>query len=193
MAECRYRNSFMNDPSRWASTSRSTQSHQCFHAVMASSRPNRLPAHLRIFYRPSISFDSLQTQAPYSYTSPSKPQTVELCPTHWRIRPKKRLRARVKATLLNSAASSLHHPTQHTRLSRPAMMRMKDSDDYITARAANPRTGIISPSIGSSSPRTPRTPDTPGDALRIQARPKLSRANDGRKISGGSLSKWRTG
>ena len=160
---------------------------------MASGQPNNMPAHLRIFYRPSVTYEQLQTQAPYSYTSPTKPPPVELCPPHWRIRPKKRLRARVKATLLKSSASTPSQRAQALSPSRPVMMRMKDSDDYITARAANPRTGIISPSIGSSSPRTPRTPDTPGDALRIQSRPKLSRANEGRKVSGGSLSKWRAG
>lgn len=42
-------------------------------------------------------------------------------------------------------------------------MRMRDSDDYLTARAANPRTGLVSPSVGC------RTPMTPGEALRIFA------------------------
>lgn len=81
---------------------------------------------------------------------------------------------------------------------RPAM-RMKDSDDYITARAANPRTGLISPSVGT---RTPCTPDSPGDALKLRSvhqlsptpelrtRPPISRANEGRKLSGGRVRKW---
>lgn len=73
------------------------------------------------------------------------------------------------------------------------MMRMKDSDDYITARAANPRTGLISPSVGT---RTPCTPDSPGEALKRfsvesptpapRERSSLCRANEGRKISAGS-------
>ena len=75
-------------------------------------------------------------------------------------------------------------------------MRMKDSDDYITARAANPRTGLISPSIGSLTPRLHNTPDSPGEALYVKkhdlplsptpdtkGRPVLTRANEGRKIS----------
>lgn len=82
-------------------------------------------------------------------------------------------------------------------------MRMKDSDDYITARAANPRTGLISPSVGSpSSPRyRPGTPGSPAEALRqaewrrhevtepdsptmeIRARPALKR-NDAQGAAG---------
>ncbi|KAK4554538.1 hypothetical protein LTR86_008392 [Recurvomyces mirabilis] len=81
-------------------------------------------------------------------------------------------------------------------------MRMKDSDDYITARAANPWTGLISPSCGSPSPQ-PRTPETPGEALKLHGdrpptptpatklRPALSRANEGRKVSAGTLHRWR--
>ncbi|KAK6396944.1 hypothetical protein LTR65_007442 [Meristemomyces frigidus] len=82
-------------------------------------------------------------------------------------------------------------------------MRMRDSEDYITARAANPRTGLISPSVGSPSPRTPCTPISPGDALKLpkhqppsptplsRPRPALSRANEGRKVSAGTLGRWR--
>jgi hypothetical protein len=44
-------------------------------------------------------------------------------------------------------------------------MGMKDSDDYITARAANPRTGLISPSLAG----TPRTPESPAEALKLRA------------------------
>ncbi|TKA67762.1 hypothetical protein B0A55_08434 [Friedmanniomyces simplex] len=87
---------------------------------------------------------------------------------------------------------------------------MKDSDDYLTARAANPWTGLISPSIGGSpSPRTPETPaaassssrqnptppisPTPASSSTAQPRPALSRANEGRKVSAGSLHRWRAG
>ncbi|KAI7462668.1 hypothetical protein KC351_g16224 [Hortaea werneckii] len=80
-------------------------------------------------------------------------------------------------------------------------MRMKESDDYLTARAANPRTGVISPSIYAPSPRTPITPESPGEALKLSTshdhsarkepneRPALTRANESRKIGSGSLGK----
>ncbi|GAB7366811.1 hypothetical protein MBLNU230_g0985t1 [Neophaeotheca triangularis] len=80
-------------------------------------------------------------------------------------------------------------------------MRMKDSDDYITARAANPRTGLISPSVHVTTPRSPGTPGSPAEALKLSSqqqktaengsptlavakrcRPLLSRANEGRKL-----------
>ncbi|KAI6876515.1 hypothetical protein KC338_g112 [Hortaea werneckii] len=79
---------------------------------------------------------------------------------------------------------------------------MKESDDYLTARAANPRTGLISPSIYAPSPRTPITPESPGEALKLAAshdhsarkesndRPVLTRANESRKIGSGPLGKW---
>ncbi|RMY54002.1 hypothetical protein D0865_04961 [Hortaea werneckii] len=81
-------------------------------------------------------------------------------------------------------------------------MRMKESDDYLTARAANPRTGLISPSIYTPSPRTPRTPESPGEALKLSTShdhsaskgsnesPVLTRANESRKIGPGTLGKW---
>ena len=85
-------------------------------------------------------------------------------------------------------------------------MRMKDSDDYITARAANPWTGLISPSIGAPTPRLEHTPDSPGEALHVtehgsptsptpltKERPPLKRANEGRKISSSTNKLWRTG
>lgn len=81
---------------------------------------------------------------------------------------------------------------------RPDPVRMKDSDDYITERAANPRTGLISPSVGSRTPCRESTPNTPGDALKLNhhehtlptldpRRVLFSRANEGRKISAGSI------
>ena len=45
------------------------------------------------------------------------------------------------------------------------MMGIKDTDDYLTVRFANPETGQVSPSICGG--RTPRTPLTPGEALRL--------------------------
>lgn len=81
---------------------------------------------------------------------------------------------------------------------RPTNMRMRDSDDYITARGANPRTGLISPSPEFSTPRRLWTPETPEEALRllkwpegespssgfgVKVRPPFQRANEGRKVS----------
>ncbi|KAK5127806.1 hypothetical protein LTR85_004922 [Meristemomyces frigidus] len=168
---------------------------------------SRVPPHLRQFLRSSVATAPLQTEAPYSYTLPSAQclSPVELNPPHWRLAKKKSLRSRLKDLVLKTPPDGLHEQTPKDVSSqhRPTMMRMKDSDDYITARAANPRTGLISPSIGSPSPRTPCTPSTPGDALELpkrpapsptpdaRSRPALSRANEGRQVSAGSLNRWR--
>ncbi|KAG9996623.1 hypothetical protein KCU78_g17361, partial [Aureobasidium melanogenum] len=53
-------------------------------------------------------------------------------------------------------------PKQHTRDSN---MGVKGTDDYLTARAANPRTGLISPSVVTNL--TPRTPISPAEALSL--------------------------
>ncbi len=45
-------------------------------------------------------------------------------------------------------------------------MPAKGCDDYITARAANPRTGLVTPSV-SGTPCTPRTPTSPAEALEL--------------------------
>ncbi|KAL1296982.1 hypothetical protein AAFC00_004581 [Neodothiora populina] len=50
-------------------------------------------------------------------------------------------------------------------------MGIKDTGDYLTARAANPRTGLISPSVATV--HTPRTPLTPGEALRLYSHTDL--------------------
>jgi hypothetical protein len=79
-------------------------------------------------------------------------------------------------------------PSQFATPDRPTM-GIKYSDDYITARAANPRTGLISPSPAS----TPRTPESPAEALKLRSqrtRPAFTHANEARKISAGSLQKW---
>jgi hypothetical protein len=47
-----------------------------------------------------------------------------------------------------------------------AVMGIRGTDDYLTARAANPRTGLISPSIANL---TPRTPLSPAEALSLYA------------------------
>ncbi|CAD0092644.1 unnamed protein product, partial [Aureobasidium mustum] len=44
-------------------------------------------------------------------------------------------------------------------------MGVKGTDDYLTARAANPRTGLISPSVVTNL--TPRTPMSPAEALSL--------------------------
>ncbi|KAK3071231.1 hypothetical protein LTR53_008982, partial [Teratosphaeriaceae sp. CCFEE 6253] len=154
----------------------------------------------------------VHTQAPYSYTIPEPAAAThrkpELCPPHWLLRGTRPLRAKLKDLVLRVPAAETTTTRRVSVPTRPPLMRMKDSDDYLTARAANPWTGLVSPSIGSSSP--PCTPSTPGEALSsrtkaasapppgsptpssaARARPALSRANEGRKVSAGSVRKWR--
>ncbi|KAF2774267.1 hypothetical protein EJ03DRAFT_3581 [Teratosphaeria nubilosa] len=153
----------------------------------------------------AIVITPLQTQAPYSYSLPlshsSPSRTVELCPPHWRLPSKRSFRQKLKGLVLKKS------PVQPYE--RPRMKRMKDSDDYITARAANPWTGQISPSIRSprSAKCLPTTPDSPGDALNLsnqrppsptpelRMRPAIQKATstEGRKISAGSLQRCRQG
>lgn len=184
---------------------------------------SKVPLHLQTFHRSSLTTEPPSTRSPYPYTvtplhSPkvdtdtARAETVELCPPHWRLPSKPQpLRNRLKGILLkdlqsyNITSSKTSRKRTSPEHSRPAAMRMKDSDDYITARAANPRTGLISPSVGSpSSPRQlPGTPGSPGEALKkashyqqeygdsdsptldIKARPALKRddAETVRKIS----------
>lgn len=87
-------------------------------------------------------------------------------------------------------------------------MPMKGSDDYLTAKGANPRTGLISPSLVT----TPLTPASPAHALQIRrTRESPSRSpladpsslalnqqpNEGRKVQGlrclgkNNASSWR--
>lgn len=105
----------------------------------------------------------------------------------------RRLREIARRTLLKQYAitpvSGQHYSPAHPIITpvRPKM-GMKDSDDYITARAANPRTGLISPSLAG----TPRTPESPAEALKLRSqriRPALTRANEARKISASGLQK----
>lgn len=114
----------------------------------------------------------------------------------------KRLFAKLWTALQGKASNPTSTPI---RIGMP----VKDSDDYITARAANPRTGMISPSVAA----TPHTPESPADALRIRRiRPSPTRkaqqpalntclttsyANEGRKIEStkvpvkGDIASWR--
>lgn len=152
----------------------------------------------------SVSDSSLKTQAPYSYTLCAAP---ELCPPHWRLSARLPLRTKFKQVYQKLSSEPLKAPAKQGRFARPAMLRMKDSDDYLTARAANPHTGLISPSV-SGSPAS-RTPGTPGEALSLapgrnlsesptpffRSRPALSRANEGRRVSpcsstGSARNKW---
>lgn len=151
-----------------------------------AQKTSNIPQHLRPFRRPSLTTEHLVTEAPYSYT-PSKPAIAELCPPHWRRSSKRGIRRKLKSIILKDLQSvGSPERTPHTR---PTIMRMKDSDDYITARAANPRTGLISPSVGTPTPRVPLTPESPAEALKrrsyeeppsptpnVKARPALRRA-----------------
>jgi hypothetical protein len=121
---------------------------------------------------------SINRPSSYEHSQPSR--------TH-------RIKQIARRTLLKQYAITpvtKHHsspPEQHITPVRPEM-GMKDSDDYITARAANPRTGLISPSLAG----TPRTPESPAEALKLRSqriRPALTRANEARKISASGLQK----
>ncbi|KAF2217559.1 hypothetical protein CERZMDRAFT_115977 [Cercospora zeae-maydis SCOH1-5] len=122
-----------------------------------------------------------------------KSNAPELCPPHWRLEHHRRRKSFLTS---RTAAKRITTPRKPQAWKR-TMGRMKDSDDYITARAANPWTGLISPSPGT---QTPRTPESPGDALNlrrkamqqispthaVKRRPILTKANEGRKVSSGS-------
>ena len=163
-------------------------------------RPSKVPDHLRPFLRPSLTTEPVLAENSTFALQTSPSNSVELCPSHWRLPPKRSLRSTLKAILLKEwPGPSPQTPRRHTSHDRPVMMRMKDSDDYITARAANPWTGLISPSIGSLTPRLQNTPDSPGEALYVKkhdlplsptpdtrGRPVLKRANEGRKVSCGN-------
>ena len=177
---------------------------------LSPEKKSKVPGHLKQFLRPPFTTEPVVTQAPYSYAVPPQitpPRSVELCPPHWRLPAKRSLRCKLRSILLKDWQSfAPNTPPRSTSHERPVVMRMKDSDDYITARAANPWTGLISPSIGTDTPRQPWTPHSPGEALQragkeeppsptpeAKARPALRRANEGRKVSDGSREKWRSG
>ena len=163
-----------------------------------------IPEHLRPFTRPSL------TTEPHSYRRPttaSSRQPVELCPPHWRLEPRRSLSELMQDILLKDWKGANRHTSPRATMSeRPSTMRMKDSEDYITARAANPRTGLISPSIGGSTPKPVWTRGTLGEALKLEveaqphsptpepkSRPSLKRSDDGRKPGAGSSPDWRAG
>lgn len=151
-------------------------------ASKASEESSKVPPHLWRFHRLALTTEPksiAEAKAQHSqhvHFNTRDGANVELCPPHWRLKPKRSLRSKLKSLVLKeslresrdrSSISTLPSFPSH----RPALMRMKDSDDYITARAANPRTGMISPSIATPSPRTP---DSPGDALKFSRRLSLS-------------------
>lgn len=191
----------------YARSSHSISQHRYFLSTMEQNvptNPSRVPSHLKPFLRPSLTTEPVVTQdnAPGIEIQPSKP--VELCPPHWRLEPKRSFGKTLKSLILKEwPLPKPTTPPRNVSSGRPSM-RMKDSDDYITARAANPRTGLISPSVGTLTPRLLDTPDSPGEALHIRAhelpasptpgvkeRPALKRANEGRKISAGSNKMWK--
>ncbi|QIX00890.1 hypothetical protein AMS68_006407 [Peltaster fructicola] len=126
----------------------------------------------------------------------SIPVAPELCPPHWRRSAQRSIRRKLKLLALKT----FHKPPPFIRYSpvRPNM-RFKDSDDYLTARGANPRTGQISPSVVSD----PKTPDTPGAALKahalhlLRSSPSPTKrlhgirlANEGKKLKEGETAAW---
>ncbi|KAK5167131.1 uncharacterized protein LTR77_007861 [Saxophila tyrrhenica] len=168
----------------------------------SSKRQTLISQHLRPILRPNLTTEPLTTQAPYSYST-SDSRTAELCPPHWRRAKQRGVRHKLKGILLKDLQSyKFKSPPSSSPDKRPAMMRMKDSDDYITARAANPRTGLISPSVGTLSSRPPPTPESPAEALKwkddhppsptpdVKARPALRRAFEGRKGRTKGVAKW---
>lgn len=170
------------------------------------SHASKVPHHLRPFQRPSLVVEPVLTADDTPTLKPTPARTVEVCPPHWRPPPKRSLRHTLKDILLKEWPRPTPRTSpQSSSTDRPGMMRMKDSDDYITARAANPRTGLISPSVGTLTPRPADTPDSPGEALNIgkkeillsptpssKARPGLKRANEGRKLRSNVNSLWKT-
>ncbi|EME79139.1 uncharacterized protein MYCFIDRAFT_177791 [Pseudocercospora fijiensis CIRAD86] len=189
--------SFFRDTGCLASEQHSTIKHRCSVRQMANhkNRTPIIPIRLSHFHRPALATQPRTTLS----THCSNPQHCQAYPhPHAQHRT---LGARFKALVaknpLNRTARHTIQASSHNSVcSRAHMKRMKDSDDYITVRGANPRTGLISPSVGT---RTPYTPDSPGEALKRYSveqhsptparteRPSLCRANEGRKISSGSV------
>lgn len=63
---------------------------------------------------------------------------------------------------------------------------VRGTEDYLTARAANPLTGLISPSI-YSPPATPTTPRTPGEVLALRGDFSKKPDKDERRPSGAEM------
>jgi hypothetical protein len=167
---------------------------------------SRVPRHLRPLQQSREPSALLTTQAPHYYTIPrraaSPPPAVELCPPHWRLPAKQSKRTKFKNLILKLSTGSATATEMAFAKSQPYAPRIKHPDDRITARGANPRTGIVSPSAGY---RSPRTPESPGDALDLyeneptpptptpEKRLAIPRAAQGREVSTGSMYRWRAG
>lgn len=63
---------------------------------------------------------------------------------------------------------------------------VRGTEDYLTARAANPFTGLISPSV-YTPPATPTTPRTPGEALALRGDFSKTPDRDDRRPSGAEM------
>lgn len=160
----------------------------------AAKHRTKVPSHLRPFHRRAS-----RTKSHGPFTAQQSHSTTDLPSTD-----PPRFRLSLRSALKDVVCKDWRGLAQHVQPEWPPMVfpprpdpiRMKDSDDYITERAANPRTGLISPSL-ASTPCRASTPNTPGDALKllrndhesptpIPRRSLLSRANEGSKISAGS-------
>jgi hypothetical protein len=141
---------------------------------------SRLPAsevHSRVCIR-LVAMTSKNHLDPYGHSQPSRTRKLKEV-----VR-----RSLLKQYAITPISEQRHLPIDQYQTPRRPKMGMKDSDDYITARAANPRTGLISPSLAG----TPRTSESPAEALKLRSqriRPALTCANEARKISAGGLQK----
>ena len=154
-------------------------------------RVSRVPLHLRQFHHSSPTKEPVRLN---KQTDGHPYRAEESCPPRWSL--SGRWRGLISVLEPRNRNEKMSGRDEY---SRPSIGRMKDSDDYITARAANPWTGLISPSPGIQTPCS-STPNSPGDALNLRRRttqqetpthamrkrPKLAKANEGRKVSGGS-------
>ena len=201
---------FVSSPCRLATFLTTTVVSLSIMEHVALSNHSKVPQHLRPFHQLPLTAEPRRATATNPCQLPSSGQTreVELCPPHWCIPVKRSLRGKLRDVILKERP--IPHPkSSPPKISsprRPAIMRMKDSDDYITARAANPRTGLISPSIAAATPSIECTPGTPGEALQLivdkhppsptpdtNTRPALRRANEGCKVNAGTANRWRAG
>src|SRR5258708_4399276 len=94
----------------------------------SSEKQSKIPQHLRPFLRPSLTTEPQISQASYPYNNPLQPsptRSVELCPPHWRLEPKRSLRNKLKLILLKDWQNlSPQTPRRTTAYERPLMMRM---------------------------------------------------------------------
>ena len=205
---CRYTFSVFNSSGRryCGSVQHSSRIHPYTDGMAASTEvQSGLLSHILPFLHPKDAAEPAKSQSfPTCPAVILAAPAVELCPPHWRRRSPS-LRTKLKAVLLKqwpeSAQRNTLLPVSFTPRPHRSTMRVKDSDDYITARAANPWTGLVSPSVATPSPCTP---NSPADALNLsdihvisptpgmRNRPPLSRANEGRKVNSKTARTWHT-